>query len=51
MLSREAEELVEVHPGLVKQTDEKGNTLLAIACQNNKKVSPVSAETVAGVSG
>ena len=34
---KEAEELVEIHPGLTKQVDEKGNTLLTIACQNNKK--------------
>ena len=30
--------MVEQTPELVKQSDEQGNTLLAIACQNNRKV-------------
>ena len=30
--------MVEQTPELVKQSDEHGNTLLAIACQNNRKV-------------
>jgi len=33
---KEAEEAIEAQPGLVKQSDEHGNTLLAHACQNNK---------------